>query len=66
MQPHAQVAAPNFTLKLVRPAGRAGCVTASVKASRRLHVATRFCERHRRQPARRFGFGAWALAAQPA
>jgi len=25
-------------------------------ASRRLQFATRFCERHRRQPARRFGF----------
>jgi hypothetical protein len=52
---------PNFTLKLVRPglrpAGRAGCVLASVTASRRLQLATRFFERHRRQPPRRSCFG---------
>jgi metal-responsive CopG/Arc/MetJ family transcriptional regulator len=33
-------------------------------ASRRLQFATRFYERHARQPPRRFGFGTWALAAQ--
>jgi len=36
---------------------RAACIIASAAASRRLQFATRFCERHSRQPPRRFGFG---------
>ena len=36
---------------------RAAYVVASVMASRRLQVATRFFERHSRQPPRRSGFG---------
>jgi hypothetical protein len=36
----------------------------SVAASRQLQIATRFFERHSRQPPRRFSFGTWALAAQ--
>ena len=51
----------NFTLKLVRPgfgpAAELPTFAASAAASRRLQLATRFSERHARQPARRFGFG---------
>jgi len=51
----------NFTLKLVRPgfgpAAELPTLVASATASRRLQFATRFCECHRRQPARRSGFG---------
>jgi hypothetical protein len=52
---------PNFTLKLVRPgfgpAAELPAFVASATASRRLRFATRFCERHSRQPPRRSGFG---------
>jgi len=48
----------------LRLAGRAGCDVPSVTASRRLQFATQFCERHSRQPPRRFGFGTRAPAAQ--
>ena len=41
----------------LRPGSRAACLGASVMASRRLQFATRFCERHWRQPPRRSGFG---------
>jgi hypothetical protein len=51
----------NFTLKLVRPgsgpAAELPTFSPSAVASRRLQFATRFCERHWRQPPRRFGFG---------
>ena len=50
-------AAPNFGVKLVRPGSRAAYSMASVTASRRLQFATRFCERHWRQPPCRVGFG---------
>ena len=58
----------NFTLKLVRPgfgpAAELPTSVASAAASRRSQIATRFCERHTRQPPRRSGFGTWAPAAQ--
>jgi len=64
----SQRESPNFTLKLVRPGLRSGSraayLVASVTASRPLQFATRFHERHSRQPPRRFGFGTRALAAQ--
>jgi len=41
----------------LRPGSRAACLVASAMASRRLQFATRFDERHRRQPPRRSGFG---------
>ena len=58
-QLHAEAAAARL-----RPGSRAAYFMASAVASRRLQFATRFGERHWRQPARRFGFGTWALAAQ--
>jgi hypothetical protein len=65
---NAREATPNFTLKLVRPGfGPAAELPASSQARRRhggLQFATRFCERHARQPPRRAGFGARAVAAQ--
>jgi hypothetical protein len=58
-QLHAEAGAARL-----RPGSLAASVAASAVASRRLQFATRFRERHRRQPPRRFGFGTWALAAQ--
>jgi hypothetical protein len=48
----------------LRPGSRTACLIASVTASRRLQFATRFFERHRRQPPRRSSFGHAGPAAQ--
>ena len=52
----ARIPAPNFGVKLSAgsclAAGRAGYGMPSVTVSRRLQLATRFFERHSRQPAR--------------
>ena len=50
-QLHAEAGAARLRL-----GSRAACFLASVRASRRLRIATRFFERHARQPPRRSGF----------